>query len=222
MVPRDTYKTIPAARSFADIPFDRWRELGADGLVTGSVERTGPGTFRVEVRLFDVRTRRSVMAKEYTRVDGQPAALRAHGRRRHPPAAARAARGRADEADVLVGPRRRARGQRDRGARREGDLHRRLRRRQPAARDGDAEAEHHPAWSPDARSIAYTSYRRDFPDIFISLIYQGTLENPTGGRGQNWLPAWSPDGTRLCFTSTRDGNSGAVRDEPRRLERASA
>ncbi len=72
MVPRDTYKTIPGARSFAEIPFDRWRELGADGLVAGSVERTGPGTFRVEVRLFDVRSRRSVMAKEYTGTTANP------------------------------------------------------------------------------------------------------------------------------------------------------
>ncbi len=66
MVPRDTYRTIPAARSFAEVPFDRWRELGVDGLVMGSVERTAPGTWRVEVRLLDVRSRRSVMAKEYT------------------------------------------------------------------------------------------------------------------------------------------------------------
>jgi len=58
MVPRDTYRTIPAARSFGELPFDRWRELGVDGLVSGSVERTGPASFRVEVRLFDVRTRR--------------------------------------------------------------------------------------------------------------------------------------------------------------------
>jgi Tol biopolymer transport system component len=72
MVPRDTYKTIPAAKSFSEIAFDRWRELGADGLVIGSVERTAPGTFRVEVRLFDVRTRRSVMAKEYTGTAANP------------------------------------------------------------------------------------------------------------------------------------------------------
>ena len=39
-----------------------------------------------------------------------------------------------------------------------------------------------PTWSPDARSIAYTSYRRGFPDIFISLIYEGTLQTPTAGK----------------------------------------
>ena len=45
-----------------------------------------------------------------------------------------------------------------------------------------------PAWSPDGRAIAYTSYRRGVPDIFISNIYQGTLENPTRGPGAE-LPA---------------------------------
>jgi len=33
-----------------------------------------------------------------------------------------------------------------------------------------------PTWSPDARSIAYTSYRHGAPNIFISNIYQGTLD----------------------------------------------
>ena len=35
MIPRDTYKSIPVAPSIGDPPFDRWRELGADGLVDG-------------------------------------------------------------------------------------------------------------------------------------------------------------------------------------------
>jgi len=64
-----------------------------------------------------------------------------------------------------------------------------------------------PAWSPDARSIAYTSYRRGYPDVFIALLYQGLQEEPTKGVGQNFLPVWSPDGTKICFTSNRDGNS---------------
>jgi TolB protein len=42
--------------------------------------------------------------------------------------------------------------------------------------------------------------------VYLSLIYQGTLETPTRGIGQNWLPAFSPDGTRVAFTSNRDGN----------------
>ncbi len=35
LIPRDTYDSIPAATSMADVPFDRWRELNADGVVVG-------------------------------------------------------------------------------------------------------------------------------------------------------------------------------------------
>ena len=92
MVPRDTYRTIPAARSLADIPFDRWRELGVDGLVTGSVERTGAG--HVPCRGAAVRRALAALGdgEGVQRHHGEPAALRAHGVRRHPPAAAGAAR----------------------------------------------------------------------------------------------------------------------------------
>src|SRR5262249_20785934 len=39
MIPRDTYASIPRATSLSDVPFDRWRELGADGLVIGVVQK---------------------------------------------------------------------------------------------------------------------------------------------------------------------------------------
>ena len=64
-----------------------------------------------------------------------------------------------------------------------------------------------PSWSPDGRSIAYTSYRSGLPDILISNIFAGTMESPTKGVGQNFLPVFSPDGTRIAFMSSRDGNS---------------
>ncbi len=35
LIPRDVYASIPAATSMVDVPFDRWRELNADGLVIG-------------------------------------------------------------------------------------------------------------------------------------------------------------------------------------------
>ena len=63
-----------------------------------------------------------------------------------------------------------------------------------------------PVWAPDGRAIAYTSYRRGYPDVFVALIFQGLQEEPTKGVGQNWLPVYSPDGSRICFTSNRDGN----------------
>jgi hypothetical protein len=42
MIPRDTYKSIPPASSIDAVPYDRWRELGADGVVIGTVRRRRP------------------------------------------------------------------------------------------------------------------------------------------------------------------------------------
>src|SRR5262245_20106292 len=64
LIPRDTYRTIPAASSPTDIPFDRWRELGADGVVIGTVQKAGT-TFHVEMHLFDVKNRAASLGKVY-------------------------------------------------------------------------------------------------------------------------------------------------------------
>ncbi len=51
MIPRDTYSTIPAATSVTDVPFDRWRELNADAVLIGTVQKNGSG-IHVEARLL--------------------------------------------------------------------------------------------------------------------------------------------------------------------------
>src|SRR5215203_4135073 len=50
MIPRDTYKSIPAAATIDTVPYERWSELGADGVVVGTVQRAASG-IRVELRL---------------------------------------------------------------------------------------------------------------------------------------------------------------------------
>ena len=50
LIPRDTYKSIPAAGSIDTVPYDRWRELGADGVIIGTVQRASSG-IRVDLRL---------------------------------------------------------------------------------------------------------------------------------------------------------------------------
>src|SRR4026209_2415186 len=39
LIPRDTYATIPAARAAEQVPFAAWRELGADAVFFGSVQK---------------------------------------------------------------------------------------------------------------------------------------------------------------------------------------
>jgi TolB protein len=206
MVPRDTYASIPPARSFAEAPFDRWRELGADALVLGSLTRSG-ATIRVEMRLFDVRTRQQVLGREYSGSATNPR-LYAHTMADEIHQTQSQLRGVArtkltfssdrvrDKADNTVQ-------QRNVKEIFIADYDGANQRRVTVNRQLNV----FPSWSPDGRAIAYTSYRRGYPDIFISLIYQGTMETPTNGTGQNWLPVFSPDGARIAFTSNRDGNS---------------
>ncbi|MBI4485025.1 MAG: hypothetical protein HY655_03350, partial [Acidobacteria bacterium] len=65
LIPRDIYVTIPPAKSLAEVPFDRWRELNTDAVVIGTVQKVGT-TLRVEARLFNMQTLQSVFGKEYT------------------------------------------------------------------------------------------------------------------------------------------------------------
>jgi TolB protein len=207
MIPRDTYASVPRAQSIGDVAFDRWRELGADALVVGAVQKQGD-KLRVEVRLFSVRDRQSALGREYQGEAGNPR-LFAHTIADEIHLAQVNLRGVARTKLAFVSDRDGERITAMVGERSVKEIY---------FSDYDGENQRRltvnrglnitPAWSPDGRSLAYTSYRRGFADLFVSLIYQGTLENPTGGRGgENYLPAWSPDGTRIAFTSGRDGNA---------------
>ena len=205
MIPRDIYGTVSAARTAEQIPFDSWRELGADGLVFGTVSMSG-GNVRVEVRLFNVRSRQSVFAKEYSGTPANPR-LYAHTIADELHQQQRGLRGVARTKLAFSSDRNREKltgtvENRDTKEIYVADYDGANQRRITVNRQLNIT----PVWSPDARAIAYTSYRRGYPDLFIALIYQGTQETPTNNRGQNWLPAYSPDGNQICFTSNRDGN----------------
>jgi TolB protein len=205
MIPRDTYKTIPVARTPEQVPFAAWRELGADAVVFGTIERTGHEV-RVQVRLFNVRTRQSVFGKEYSGSDANVRAY-AHTIADEIHLAQRALHGVARTKLAFSSDRNR---ERIVGT----TLNRDVREIFMADYDGanqkrittNRQLNIMPVWSPDAKSIAYTSYRKGYPDIFIALVYQGLQEEPTKGGTQNWLPVFSPDGSKIVFTSSRDGN----------------
>lgn len=205
MIPRDTYGSIPAARSVTDVPFDRWRELGTDGLVVGSVQKEGTG-LKIQVRLFNVRSRQQVFAREYTGSAGNPRAY-AHTIADEIHQQQRALRGVARTKLTFSSDRDREKvtntvEDRDVKEIYIADYDGANQRRITVNRALNIT----PTWAPDGRSIAYTSYARGFPTLFVSFIYEGRREEPTRGNTQNWLPAWSPDGTKIAFTSNRDGN----------------
>jgi len=223
LIPRDIIATIPPATSINDVPLDRWREVNADGVLVGTVQKSDNG-IRVEMRLISMRTRQTAFGPRVYTGAATSKRLFAHSISDDIHQQQRALTGVArskltfnsdrdgDRVDGTV---------ESRGVKEiyiadyDGENQRRVTTQRTLTMNS--------TWSPDARSIAYASYRRGTPQIFISNIYQGTLDEVTKvGSGQNVLPVWSPDGKQIAFASTRDGNFEiyvANRDgsNPRRL-----
>jgi TolB protein len=212
MIARDVYKTIPVARSAEQIPFASWREAGADGVFFGSVSQKG-NDITVQVRLFNVRTRESVFGQEYT------TPMRSARRIAHEVADAihqqqRGVRGVARTRLTFVSDRLRESvlGTVEKRSVKEiwvADYDGANELRITNSRDLNL----NPSWSHDARAIVYSAFRRGgAPDLLVSFIYTGVLQDVTKGRfarnsGAN-LPVFSPDGRRIVFHATAE-NAGA-------------
>jgi TolB protein len=212
MLPKDILRTVPQPPSADEVSIARWKELGADGVIIGTVRRTGDG-FVVEARLIQVASGQMALGKQYS---GSVKSM-ADGGRIY-------AHTFADEVHQQHGVRGVARtklafsSDRD-GARMKGPVGERdISNIYQADYDGANQTritatrslDIAPVWAPDRSAIAYTSYRSGYPDIIVQSLREVRVPlKPAGGtdRVHNFLAAWSADGSRIAFTSNRDGNS---------------
>ena len=208
MIPRDTYKSIPpaaidrhgAVRSLARARRRRRGDRhGAEGRPTAFASRCGCTACVRGSRLY---------GREYTGSAANPR-LYAHTMADEIHQSQRNLRGVARTKLAFVSDRNREPVVGDgREARRQRDLHRRLRRRQPAAHHHQPQAEHHAelvARRPVDRLHVVSHRRARHPDLEHLRRHDG--EPDARDVGQNFLPVFSPDGTRIAFMSNRDGNT---------------
>lgn len=211
MIPRDIYKSVPVARSAEQVPFAAWREVGADGVFFGTVEQTG-NDVRVSVRLFNVRTRTQVFGQEYT-IAARSARRIAHEVADTVHKEQRGVRGVARTRLAFVSDRTRESllGTVEKRSVKEVyvvDYDGANELRITNSRDLNL----NPSWSQDARAIVYSAFRRGGPpDLFLSFIYTGVLQDLTKSRfarnGGAYLPVFSPDGRQILFHATAEGAS---------------
>jgi TolB protein len=64
-----------------------------------------------------------------------------------------------------------------------------------------------PAWSPDGTRLAYVSFERKKPVVYVQSLTSGQRSAVANFVGSNSAPAWSPDGRRLAVVLSKDGGS---------------
>ncbi|MDD5330097.1 MAG: Tol-Pal system beta propeller repeat protein TolB [Sulfuricella sp.] len=186
----------PQPHEPAEVNYPDWRTRGADALAIGSVRPRADGKLDVSFRLLDT-VKQSVLAG-YSYVI-PPAQLRATAHKI------------ADEiyekltGDVGVFSTRIAYIVKS-GARYE---------LQVADADGygaqtvlaSNEPIISPSWSPDGTKLAYVSFERKKPIVYVQSLASSRRQVLAQFKGNNSAPAWSPDGSQLAVVLTKDGSS---------------
>ncbi len=183
------------------LPFDRWRATEAEALVIGNIQKLANGRYQVEFRLFDVIRRTQLAGFRYTvgpellrrtahqisdivheKLTGHPGAFNtriAYITREQPAGAAPRFLLRVADADGYG----------------------------PQEVVNSIEPLMSPAWSPDGKQLAYVSFEKKRPVLYLQDVASRRREVLADFPGINSAPAWSPDGKRLALTLSRDGNA---------------
>ena len=64
-----------------------------------------------------------------------------------------------------------------------------------------------PSWSPDGTKLAYVSFEKKKPVIYVQSLLTGQRSILANFKGNNSAPAWSPDGSKIAIVLTYSANS---------------
>ena len=180
----------------AQVNFGDWKNRGADALAAGSLARGADGRMEARFRLYDTQKQVSLGGAVYVTGNEQ---LRAAGHR---------------IADYIY----------EKLTGEKGVFSTRVAyvvktggqfRLQIADADGQgavtalssSEPIISPVWSPDGSKLAYVSFEKKKPVIYVHTLASGQRQVVANFKGSNSAPAWSPDGRKLAVVLSKDGNS---------------
>ena len=185
------------------IDFQDWKTIGALALVKGTIDRGAEGVV-IEARLFDVVEGKQLAGKRYRAGEGDVRRI-AHRFADEIMLALTGERGPFDSRIAFAS-------RRD-GRFKEiwtmsldgGDLRAVTRERMIALS---------PSWSPDARSLLFTSYRTGNPSLFAIDLGGGTPRLISSQRGLNLGGRWSPGGRAIAVALENGGQTDIALLDP--------
>ncbi|MFH1602619.1 MAG: Tol-Pal system beta propeller repeat protein TolB [Pseudomonadota bacterium] len=206
----------PLPTESAQVNFDEWKNRNADAVVIGSVVRLADGRFEASFRLLDVPKKSEIGGVAFTFAVRE---VRTTGHR---------------IADFIY---EKLTGDRGVFSTRIAYVVKQGKRFALQIADADGvgaqtplqspEPIMSPSWSPDGTRLAYVSFEKKKPVIYVHSLVSGQRHTVANFKGSNSAPAWSVDGKQLAVVLSKDGGSqiyliGADGSNPRRITNSSA
>ncbi|HUF55952.1 MAG TPA: Tol-Pal system beta propeller repeat protein TolB [Thermohalobaculum sp.] len=198
VIPRSAF--VSGSAPFASVPqFADWRTINADALVTGRVQRGPDGRVQVQFRIYDTAAEQELEGLQFLAPEADWRRI-AH-----------------KTADAIYteltgeGPYFDSRVAFIDETGSKGNRVKRL-----ALMDQDGANVRYlgpeglvltPRFSPDDRSVLYTSWDTGSPQVFTLDLETGQRERLGNFPGMSFAPRFSPDGSRIVFSITEGGNS---------------